>query len=229
MIQHNVTLDSGRTGWRGPLQENYNGDFQSFVAYAETYCLLPRMGFATAEEAWDANPMIEGSTNPADFGRVQTVIERLETQIANDCTKVNREEAFDNMMDEVYSFEKVGGPFAHMSPSRVLKEMDPVAHRCGVNDYADGEEWVEVDGETYTQNDAEEIKESFVAEIERERDEKAEEVEEKESELRDAQSGGDDGEAGPGEIEDLRRELRELAGELVKLNADLATLNAHSF
>lgn len=47
------------------------------------------------------------------------------------------EERFSDMLDECYSFKSVGGPFAHMLPSRVLRECDETAFRCGANDYAD--------------------------------------------------------------------------------------------
>lgn len=46
---------------------------------------------------------------------------------------------YDALLDELYSFGSVGGPFAHMSPSEVLKEVDPTAYRCGYNDWLDGE------------------------------------------------------------------------------------------
>ena len=96
------------------------------------------------------------------------IIEKLEKQIEQDCTPVDREAAFNDMLDECYSFESVGGPFACMSPSRVLLEVDPTAHRCGVNDYADGQEWVEVGGETYEQDKVEEVKQELVDELQEE-------------------------------------------------------------
>jgi hypothetical protein len=36
-----------------------------------TYGIVSRMGFDSAEEAWDANPLIGGSVYPIDFGAVQ--------------------------------------------------------------------------------------------------------------------------------------------------------------
>ena len=52
--------------WKNRLQKVYDS-FEEFQSYAETYGLLERLGFATAEEAWEANPMIQGSTNPEDY------------------------------------------------------------------------------------------------------------------------------------------------------------------
>ena len=97
---------------------------------------------------------------------MRNIIAELETKIAADCSPVDREAAFNEMLDECYSFADVGGPFASMAPSRVLLECDPVAHRCGVNDYADGQPWVEVAGETYQQDDAEAVKQELAEELE---------------------------------------------------------------
>ncbi len=48
------------------LQTPYDG-FEDFKHYAEIYGLDTRLGFASPQEAWDANPVVTGSTNPADF------------------------------------------------------------------------------------------------------------------------------------------------------------------
>lgn len=44
---------------------------------------------------------------------------------------------YDDMLDEIYSLECVGGIFAYMSASRVLEDVDPIAYRCGYDDYID--------------------------------------------------------------------------------------------
>ncbi len=92
-------------------------------------------------------------------------IQDLIAHITSECSKIDREERFNQMLDECYSFEKVGGPFEHMSPSRVLLEVDPIAHRCGVNDYMNGEDTTEVDGDDYETREVEAARESFVAEM----------------------------------------------------------------
>lgn len=92
----------------------------------------------------------------------------LAAAIALECVAIDRESRFDDMLDDCYSFEKVGGIFACMSPSRVLKECDPTAYRCGVNDYADGENWTEIDGEYYDTDEAEKVKADFISELETE-------------------------------------------------------------
>lgn len=53
--------------WRARLQDNYDNDFEMWMAYADMYGLAERLGFQSAEEAWDANPLIQGSVYPEDF------------------------------------------------------------------------------------------------------------------------------------------------------------------
>jgi hypothetical protein len=66
-----VTTDSGLQGWKGRLQNGY-ADFEEFASYAGMYGLAERLGFQSAEEAWEANPTVQGSVNPSDF-RVASV------------------------------------------------------------------------------------------------------------------------------------------------------------
>lgn len=55
--------------WTGRLQESYDGDYESWVAYAEMYGLAAKLGYDSEQEAWDANPVIQVSSDPKDFGR----------------------------------------------------------------------------------------------------------------------------------------------------------------
>ena len=86
--------------------------------------------------------------------------------IKENCTPIDREARFDQMLDECYDFNSVGGPFSHMVPSQVLKAMDPTAYRCGVNDHMDGEDTYEIDGETYDMAMVEEARDEFVSDLE---------------------------------------------------------------
>jgi hypothetical protein len=52
--------------WQAKLRKNY-ANFEEFQDYAASYGLPERLGFRTAREAWGANPLIQGSTNPEDF------------------------------------------------------------------------------------------------------------------------------------------------------------------
>jgi hypothetical protein len=58
----------GRKLWHQKLHSVYNG-FEEFEAYDEMYGLHERLGYETAEEAWLDNPVIQGSTDPRDYGK----------------------------------------------------------------------------------------------------------------------------------------------------------------
>lgn len=61
-----VKCKSGIEGWQSKLQKNYDS-FEEFEYYSEIYGIHSRLGFNSAEEAWDANPMIKGSVIPSDL------------------------------------------------------------------------------------------------------------------------------------------------------------------
>ena len=61
-----IICESGLTGYQRRLRKSYT-DLEEWKSYSQTYGLAERLGFDTAEEAWEANPIIEGSTNPSDF------------------------------------------------------------------------------------------------------------------------------------------------------------------
>jgi len=66
-IIHGVKMQSGITGWRARLKDNY-ANRAEFRYFAETYGLIERMdGYIFVADAWNDNPIIEGSTNPRDF------------------------------------------------------------------------------------------------------------------------------------------------------------------
>lgn len=91
-------------------------------------------------------------------------------RVKADGTPIDREARFSDMIDELYSFDSVGGPFACMTPSKVLLEMDPVAFRCGVNDYEDSEGWIEIDGEYYDRKEVGAVCDDFADDVESEAD-----------------------------------------------------------
>ena len=43
---------------------------EELKAYDSTYRTAARCGFSSPEEMWEANPIVGGSTDPADFGLV---------------------------------------------------------------------------------------------------------------------------------------------------------------
>ena len=60
-------------------------------------------------------------------------------------TEQDLEDMFDDMLDEQGEVEVAGST---LYPSRILKACDPVAYRCGLNDYADAliEDGYDVEG-----------------------------------------------------------------------------------
>jgi hypothetical protein len=79
------------------------------------------------------------------------VIEHL---IKEHCNAVDAEEEFEEMLDECYPPVKVGS--CEWNAGYVLRELDPVAFRCGISDYfADTDQFTEVDGEYYRVYDIE--------------------------------------------------------------------------
>lgn len=143
---------------------------------------------------------------------MQEIIKKLLDHVKENCTPVDREKRFSEMLDECYSFKKVGGPFEHMSPARVLQEMDPIAFRCGVNDFGDGEGWIEVEGSDYDQRDVEKAKAEFLEELEAEVSPLELEIEEMEAD----------------EDHNIQK-LAILKQDLMELTAEIAAVNAHSF
>lgn len=66
-----VVCTSGLEGERSRLRTRYTSA-EEWESYAETWGLHRRLGYGTPAEAWEANPLIESSTNPRDFRRVAT-------------------------------------------------------------------------------------------------------------------------------------------------------------
>ena len=93
---------------------------------------------------------------------------KLQKRITENCKTVDIEDAYNDMLDECYSFDCVGGIFASMCPSRVLKECDPTAYRCGMSDYIDSLDVIEISGDYYQGDDCEEQRDELVAELEAE-------------------------------------------------------------
>ena|GEM_PF-3470685 len=67
-----VICMSGIEGWQCRLRENYDGRFDVFQAYDETYGIAHRLGFESAQVAWEANPLIQGSVIPEDLRVVRS-------------------------------------------------------------------------------------------------------------------------------------------------------------
>lgn len=95
--------------------------------------------------------------------RDEYINQELAARAAADLDEINMDQAYDEALDECYSFADVGGPFTYMAPSKVLKECDPTAYRCGFSDFLDTEsERVEEIGECYyIRDDVEALRETL--------------------------------------------------------------------
>ena len=113
---------------------------------------------------------------------MRDIIQELHDKVKDDLTELDVNSMYDDMLDECYSFDSVGGPFEYLRPSAVLKEMSPTTHRCGFTDWLDGERFYEVDGEYYHGPDLEWVKDELIDELETELSDLQEELEEEEPE-----------------------------------------------
>lgn len=92
---------------------------------------------------------------------------KAEQRIKDELTPINLEELYRDVLDESGSVE-VGG--LSFMPSDIIEKLDPVAFRCGVNDYADSliNETItdEIDGEYYDLREAQDIVDEVETELE---------------------------------------------------------------
>ena len=65
-----VKCKSGIEGWQCKLRKNWTS-IEELQSADNNYGVLARLGFATAEEAWEANPIVRGSVNARDLEVVQ--------------------------------------------------------------------------------------------------------------------------------------------------------------
>jgi hypothetical protein len=99
-----------------------------------------------------------------------TLIEILNEDF-EEISEYDLENRYCEFLDEVYGPVNIAG--LTYDTSSVLKEVDPTAFRCGLNDWSD-EEYTEVNGTTYLKSDvreAEEILENEEAEENEENEE----------------------------------------------------------
>ncbi|MHC4487114.1 MAG: hypothetical protein ACYS4T_18215 [Planctomycetota bacterium] len=79
------------------------------------------------------------------------VIEHL---IKEHCSPIDAEEQFEELLSETCETVKIGS--LEYDPGYVLRNIDPVAFRCGVSDMlADDEQYIEADGQYYNVYDIE--------------------------------------------------------------------------
>ena len=78
----------------------------------------------------------------------------IENLIKEHCSPIDAEEQFEELLSETCETVKIGS--LEYDPGYVLRNIDPVAFRCGVSDMlADDEQYIEVDGQYYQVYDIE--------------------------------------------------------------------------
>jgi polyhydroxyalkanoate synthesis regulator phasin len=102
---------------------------------------------------------------------------KLTDKIEEELAAVDCEELFDRCLDEGDPV-KIGS--LEYSPSHVLKQIDPIAYRCGVNDYVDSLGLKEINGNSYDSDKVDEVCDELVEELENEISNLQDEVEEAE-------------------------------------------------
>ena len=89
----------------------------------------------------------------------------IEYLIKEHCKPVDAEELYEDLLNETCDVVRIGS--LEYSPGTVLKEMDPIAFRCGVADFLAGDErYIECDGDYYQVDDIEAMAEELKADQE---------------------------------------------------------------
>ena len=151
------------------------------------------------------------------------LVQPMLDHIVEECTFIDCDEVFDSMLDELYDFKAVGGPFEYMLPSRVLREMDPTAYRCGRNDYIDSLDPYEIEGDTYYIHDVTKAQEEYIDGLESE----LSDLEDHLSELED------DGPADTGDLtfdeQNHYARLAEVSDEIDRLTERIEACKTYQF
>lgn len=74
-----------------------------------------------------------------EITEIKELIEKIQElndkkdNISMDDLNINHEEIYDNFLDDCYELYKIGN--LEFYPSDIMKSCDPIAYRCGMNDY----------------------------------------------------------------------------------------------
>lgn len=148
------------------------------------------------------------------------IIKALEQHICDNCRSFDTEKAFEENLDCDGDVDVAGLSF---SPSRIWKELDPTAFACGTNDYVDGlmrdgQITDEIQGDYYDKKEAESERDSFVSDLESEKDQM-------ETEKTDLENQLEDGENASG----LEQEIADKETEIAQKEAEIEACQNHSF
>jgi len=102
--------------------------------------------------------------------REKKIETELEKRAKEELKPIDLEELYREVLDECEPVVKVAG--LSFCASRIIEELDPIAFRCGVNDYADsliGETISdEIDGEHYNLDEVNDIRDEIESELDEE-------------------------------------------------------------
>lgn len=85
---------------------------------------------------------------------------KLDERIRKKLSPVDKEQIYDDFLDECYEEIDVGVKFR---PSRVLKELDPITYDCRQYEYLSSDYYYELDDEFYYQGEVDKIIEDMEA------------------------------------------------------------------
>ena len=110
--------------------------------------------------------------------RTKKIEAELDKRVKEELKPIDLEELYREMLDECEPEVKVAG--LSFCASRIIEELDPIAFRCGVSDYADfliGETISdEIDGEHYNLDEVNDIRDEIESELDKEEEEEKEEA-----------------------------------------------------
>lgn len=107
---------------QGFLRNNYEC-VEEFVNYDDIYKLAHRLGFESAEEAWDFNPFIQWSVEPRDFKRADLKAYYAKRMRRWTAEKLERERCFASTgPDSGEHAEAWQGAIADETLRRVIRE-----------------------------------------------------------------------------------------------------------
>lgn len=103
-----------------------------------------------------------------------TINERLKITIDEKLTAIDTDERYNEYIDEIYQEQIDAIPFLMGArASKLFEENDPIAYRCGKNDWEDGAsrdgEWVTIDNgdKYYERKEVEDVRDELADEMER--------------------------------------------------------------
>lgn len=137
---------------------------------------------------------------------------KLLKQISDNLTPLDTEELYANMLDDCYGEVEIAG--MTFQTSRALKELDPTAFRCGMVDYIDSLNLVEIGGDYYEQDAVEQERDSLVDDLESELSDLRDELGEISVEFNESPQAEEESQE---EIRELRTKIDFLADEIEEI------------